>query len=134
MPSPAAESASFYPSLLFDDAAAAIEWARAVLGCELRELVHDDAGRVVHAELALGGGLVMISSAGAGQPPFSALRAGDSIVYCAVDDPDALHDRAVAAGAEVARPLSDTDYGSRDFTLRDPEGNLWAFGTYRPTG
>jgi len=26
----------------------------------------------------------------------------------------------------------DTDYGSRDFTVRDPEGNLWAFGTYRP--
>ena len=55
------------------------------------------------------------------------MRAG-----AAVDDVDALHDHAVAAGAEVALELTDTDYGSRDFTLRDPEGNLWAFGTYRP--
>jgi uncharacterized glyoxalase superfamily protein PhnB len=28
--------------------------------------------------------------------------------------------------------LVDTDYGSRDFSVRDPEGNLWSFGTYRP--
>jgi uncharacterized glyoxalase superfamily protein PhnB len=47
------------------------------------------------------------------------------------DEPDALHDRAVAAGAEVVAPLHDTDYGSRDFAVRDPEGNLWSFGTYR---
>jgi uncharacterized glyoxalase superfamily protein PhnB len=35
-------------------------------------------------------------------------------------------------GADVAPELTDTDYGSRDFTVRDPEGNLWALGTYRP--
>jgi uncharacterized glyoxalase superfamily protein PhnB len=27
--------------------------------------------------------------------------------------------------------LHDTDYGSHTFTTRDPEGNLWTFGTYR---
>jgi uncharacterized glyoxalase superfamily protein PhnB len=37
----------------------------------------------------------------------------------------------VAAGAEVLQPLHDTDYGSRDFAVRDPEGNRWSFGTYR---
>jgi uncharacterized glyoxalase superfamily protein PhnB len=47
-----------------------------------------------------------------------------------VDDPDAFHDRARAAGAEIVCPLIDQDYGSRDFTLRDPGGHLWAFGTY----
>ena len=36
------------------------------------------------------------------------------------------------AGADIALELTDTDYGSRDFTVRDPEGTLWAFGTYRP--
>ena len=49
-----------------------------------------------------------------------------------VDDPDAHHDRAVAAGAKVVRPLADLDYGSRDDAARDPEGNLWSFGTHRP--
>lgn len=51
----------------------------------------------------------------------------------AIDDVDALHRRATDAGAEIALELTDTDYGSRDFTVRDPEGNLWAFGTYRPS-
>jgi uncharacterized glyoxalase superfamily protein PhnB len=46
------------------------------------------------------------------------------------DDIDALHDRAVAAGAEIVYPLTDQDYGSRDFAARDPFGNVWAFGTY----
>jgi uncharacterized glyoxalase superfamily protein PhnB len=50
------------------------------------------------------------------------------------DDPDALHQRAVAAGAPIVRELSDTDYGSREFAARDLEGNLWSFGTYRPEG
>ena len=38
--------------------------------------------------------------------------------------------RAVAAGAEVFHELEDQDYGSRDFAVKDPEGNLWNFGTY----
>jgi uncharacterized glyoxalase superfamily protein PhnB len=57
---------------------------------------------------------------------------GPSSTYVVVDDPDAHHERAVAAGAEIVRELTDTDYGSREFSARDPEGNLWSFGTYRP--
>ena len=40
--------------------------------------------------------------------------------------------RAKAAGAEIVRELSDTEYGSHDFGVRDPEGHIWSFGTYRP--
>lgn len=47
------------------------------------------------------------------------------------DDPDGLFARAKAAGAEVLEELHDTDYGSRDFKVGDPEGNRWSFGTYR---
>jgi uncharacterized glyoxalase superfamily protein PhnB len=50
-----------------------------------------------------------------------------------VDEPDALFERATGAGAEVVMEPTDQDYGSRDFTVRDPEGNLWSFGTYAPT-
>jgi uncharacterized glyoxalase superfamily protein PhnB len=53
-------------------------------------------------------------------------------LYLAVDDPDRLHDKAKAAGAKIEMPLHNTDYGSRDFACRDPEGNLWSFGTYWP--
>ena len=56
-------------------------------------------------------------------------RLADLVV---VDDPDALHDRAVAGGAEIVMGLTDQDYGSREFAARDPHGNVWCFGTYRP--
>jgi len=59
-----------------------------------------------------------------------AVAPGGAATYVVTDEPDALYARAVAAGAEVVRPLADQDYGSRDFTVRDLEGNLWAFGTY----
>lgn len=49
-----------------------------------------------------------------------------------VDGPDALHDRAVAAGAETVMGLVDQPYGSREFAARDGHGNVWSFGTYRP--
>ena len=39
-------------------------------------------------------------------------------------------DAAADAGAEIVMPPTDTDYGSRDFVCRDPEGYLWCFGTY----
>jgi uncharacterized glyoxalase superfamily protein PhnB len=50
----------------------------------------------------------------------------------AVDDPDAHHARAKAAGAVIMMELTDQDYGSREYAARDPEGNVWCFGTYRP--
>ncbi len=46
---------------------------------------------------------------------------------------DALHARAVAAGARIVVSLRDTDYGSHDFGCADPEGNFWGFGTYAPS-
>ena len=65
-----------------------------------------------------------------GKPP-DALASTVSI-YAVVADPDAHHAAAVAAGANVVRELEDMDYGSREYSVRDPEGNLWSFGTYRP--
>jgi len=55
-------------------------------------------------------------------------------IYVAIDDPDAHHDRARAAGAQIVRELADQDYGSREYSARDLEGNLWSFGTYDPYG
>jgi uncharacterized glyoxalase superfamily protein PhnB len=60
-----------------------------------------------------------------------ALSPGTFGAYVVTDEPDALFARATGAGAEVLMALHDTDYGSRDLGVRDPEGNRWAFGTYR---
>ena len=51
--------------------------------------------------------------------------------YVVTDDPDALCARIKAANGDITQDLEDADYGSRGFTMRDPEGNLWSFGTYR---
>lgn len=37
------------------------------------------------------------------------------------------------AGAEIVEQPTDRDYGSREYTARDPEGDLWVFGTYDPS-
>ncbi|MDQ7909391.1 VOC family protein [Phytohabitans sp. ZYX-F-186] len=50
--------------------------------------------------------------------------------YVVVADPDALYERVLKQGADVVRPLAKTDYGAREFAVRDPEGNLWSFGDY----
>lgn len=60
------------------------------------------------------------------------LPAVNQTVYVVVNDPDAHCARAKAAGAEIVIDLKDEDYGSRGYTARDPEGNYWTFGTYRP--
>ena len=55
---------------------------------------------------------------------------GTAACYVVTADPTAVRARAAAAGAEIVRELTTTDYGSQEFSLRDPEGNLWSFGTY----
>jgi uncharacterized glyoxalase superfamily protein PhnB len=115
-------SASVFPFFGYDDANGAISWLEKAFGFERGEVVQND-GKVAHAELWYGPGAVMLGS-GDG-------NAGGDGVYVVVEDIDAHYARAKAAGAEIVRELHDTSYGSRDYMARDPEGRLWAFGTYQ---
>ena len=91
-------------------------------------VVYGEGDHVDHAELAWPpGGGVMLGSAGPGELP----APGTFRAYVVCDDPDTLFARATAAGAEVIARAHDQDYGSREFSVRDPEGNRWSFGTYR---
>jgi uncharacterized glyoxalase superfamily protein PhnB len=136
MTTPDAPPPTVWPTLRARDARRLIRFLVDAFGFE--EVVTygdqpDGSGDVVvHAQLAwpLGGG-VMLGSAREGADDPWPVPPGSTGCYVVTDDPDALHDRAVAAGAEVVQPLHDTDYGSRDFAVRDPEGNRWSFGTYR---
>jgi uncharacterized glyoxalase superfamily protein PhnB len=119
-----------FPTLKYDDAHAAITFLRDALGFERHAVFETDDGKVGHAELSHGDGMVMLGQRGTEDQTFDP---GRTVTYVVVDDPDALHDRAKAAGAAIVRGLADQDYGSRDFTAQDPEGNLWSFGTYNPT-
>lgn len=122
-----------WPNLLYRDAPAAQAWLTRAFGFVLTasHVRVDDPAIIEHCEMRwpLGGG-IMLGTAGKNDSPFSQRIPGNDCVYVVCDDPDALFDRAVEAGARVVRPLADEDYGSRDFAVRDPEGNLWSFGTY----
>ncbi|MFI1967543.1 hypothetical protein BLA24_28630 [Streptomyces cinnamoneus] len=123
------------PALLYRDARAAIRQLTEAFGFTRTALYESEDGTVLHAELMWGNGIVMIGSRGRGGVFDEAVKdAGPSGVYVAVEDPDAHHRRAVAHGAEVLAPPADQEYGSRDYTARDLEGNLWTFGTYAPKG
>ena len=52
--------------------------------------------------------------------------------YVVVADVEAVYARAQAAGAVIVRPIQNTDYGSREFAISDPEGHSWSVGTYDP--
>ena len=93
-------------------------------------LVEGDGGIVQHSEMLWPeGGRVMISSARPDDPHFT-MPVGGAMLYVVTDEPDAVHTRAEAAGATFTRPMEDSDYGSRGFSILDPEGNSWSFGTY----
>lgn len=122
-----------WPCLNYRDAHAAIRFLEHTFGFVPTLVVDGGPERpVAHAELRWPeGGGIMLGSAVTEGGEVERLPTGAVSVYIVTDDPDALFARATAAGATVARDLVDTDYGSRDFAVRDPEGNLWNFGTYR---
>jgi uncharacterized glyoxalase superfamily protein PhnB len=122
-----------WPSLRATDARGLIRFLADAFGF-IEVVAYGDGDRVDHAQLAwpLGGG-IMLGSAGRdpAQRDDWALRPGSFGCYVVTNEPDALYARATAAGAKVLRELNDTDYGSREFAVLDPEGNRWSFGTYR---
>jgi uncharacterized glyoxalase superfamily protein PhnB len=120
-----------YPTFRYRDARAAIDFLERAFGAERKE-VYEDGGVVNHAELRFGDSLIMLGTARDNDYGRIAPPPGSGSVYVAIDDPDARHERALAAGAEIVMPLTEQDYGSRDFAARDLEGNLWSFGTYKP--
>lgn len=91
--------------------------------------VHRDGEQIAHAQLDWpAGGAVMFGSHRPDEP--WSREPGTAGTYLVTDDIDGLHARVENTGAEIIRPLQDTDYGSREFTVRDAEGNLWSIGTY----
>jgi uncharacterized glyoxalase superfamily protein PhnB len=131
-----AATASMFPFARYEDGRAAIDWLCEAFGFEKREVHAGDDGTIVHAELGYGGSVFMLDSrpdTDFGLKTARELGAVTGGVYLHVEDVDAHYRRATAAGAEIVRELADTDYGSREYLARDPEGNLWSFGTYRPS-
>jgi uncharacterized glyoxalase superfamily protein PhnB len=131
------------PMLAYEDAASAIDWLTAAFGAREREgsrYTRKD-GTVGHAELELEGDLVMLATPSPDyegpkrhrQTCEAAARWLDNAwvvdgVFVEVDDLDAHHAQAVAAGATVLREPQEPGVGYRIYTAEDPEGHRWMFG------
>jgi uncharacterized glyoxalase superfamily protein PhnB len=123
------------PTYRYRDVEKAIAFLQNAFGFEEHLISRDADDRVNHAELRYGDGLVML---GRQSDDWMRSRIPDEVggitssQYLVVADVEAHHARAVAGGADIVRPLETTDYGSHEYSARDPEGHLWHFGTYDP--
>ena len=124
------------PALRYREAAAAIDWLCAVFGFARKMVVRGEGGKIAHAELNVGDGMIMLGDV---ETEYGCLVAAPSKgqpvtqgIYVVVDDVDAHYARAKAAGAEIVIDIKTQGYGGRDYTARDLEGHVWTFGTYDP--
>lgn len=126
------------PCLTYQDANAAVAWLCRAFGFTPDAVYKDDDGSVIHAQLVLGNSMIMVGPDRKGSladymgTPERAGGLCTQLVYVIVEDADAHCAKARAEGAEIVVDLKDEDYGGRDYTCRDLEGNLWSFGTYNP--
>lgn len=117
-----------YPSLTYRDVGTALAFLTEAFGLDVDELERDQSGAVRSASLGVGDGRVLV------QPDLPdelhGSHLGQGWVYVAVADADAHFSRARATGAQVlGDPHSSPDGTFRGYSARDPEGNLWSFGT-----
>lgn len=125
-------------TIRYRNAPAMMDWLVQVFGFERHAVYQGPDGSIGHAELKLGGGMIMLGSAkndeyGRGfKAPDELAGVETRSAYIVVEDADAVYKRALDAGATVVRPICDTPYGSREFTVKDAEGHSWSAGTYDP--
>ncbi|MCK1797538.1 VOC family protein [Streptomyces sp. XM4193] len=119
-----------WPTLLADDAHALIDFLVETVGF-VRTAVYADGDLVVHAQLDWpeGGGIML----GSHRPDGSAIAQppGTCGSYVVTDRVDEVYERVCRAGVHIVRELAEQPYGNREFSMADPEGNLWSFGHYR---
>jgi uncharacterized glyoxalase superfamily protein PhnB len=126
------------PTLRYRNAPAAVEWLCNVFGFQQHAVVPDGKGGIVHAELTLGNGMVMLGSVADTEfghmmkQPDEIGGAETQSAYLVVSDADTIYVKAKHAGADIVLDIKDEDYGGRGFSCRDLEGHLWSVGTYDP--
>ena len=120
------------PYLSVQGAADAIEFYKRAFGAtETLRLEDPNDGKIGHAEISIGGAVVMLADE---YPELDFLgpraRGGTSVrIHLFVDDVDAVLEQAVAAGASLKRPAKDEFYGERSGQVEDPFGHRWILST-----
>jgi uncharacterized glyoxalase superfamily protein PhnB len=126
------------PGMHYRNAPDAIEWLCRVFGFEKHAVSAGPGNTIMHAELTLGGGMIMLGSVNDKAPnrhmqlPGELGGAQTRGVSLIVKDADEIYARAKAAGAKIVENIEDKPYCGRGFACLDPEGHIWHVGTYDP--
>jgi PhnB protein len=123
------------PYLVVSDAAATIEFYRKAFGATETFRLQQPDGRIGHAELRIGGALLMLAD----EFPEMGLRSpksmGDArspvMMHLYVEDVDAVYRRAIALGAVSVSAPADQFYGDRNAQVKDPSGHSWDISTHK---
>jgi uncharacterized glyoxalase superfamily protein PhnB len=129
------------PCLRYEDAPAAIDFLCRAFGFEKHAVYPNaaDPTRIDHAQLVRDGQMIMVSSVtdteyarNAPMTTVAKARGNTQTIYVVLEDVDGHAARARAEGANIFMQPADQDYGGRNYSARDPEGNVWSFGSYDP--
>jgi uncharacterized glyoxalase superfamily protein PhnB len=129
---------SLLPLMRYRDVGAAISWLCDTFGFEKQLAVTDSDGSIFYAQLTYGNSMIMLGGMRDTDldqmmcQPDEVGGAETQSCYLVVDDADAHHAQATAAGAEIVLDLKSDAYGRRGYSCRDPQGHIWNFGTYNP--
>jgi PhnB protein len=115
------------PYLLYEDLDNTVDWLINAFGFSERFRMPDADGKLTHAELQLGDGVVMMGHPGPDYKNPKHLGASTQLVYVYVDDVDAHCERARAAGARITEEPQDMFCGDRRYAAEDSEGHVWNF-------
>jgi PhnB protein len=118
------------PYLYYEDVAAALAWLARAFGFRERLRMPGPDGSVMHAEMQLADGVVMMGRPGPDYRSPKRLGQVTQSLYVYVDDVNAHFRRAKDAGAKVIEEPADQFYGDRRYGAEDPEGHLWYFAQH----
>ena len=128
---PIPEGPRITPYLLYEDVGRALDWLAKAFGfVEQDDRYAGPDGKVSHASMKLGNGVIMMGWPGASYKNPKRLGQATQHLYVYVEDVDSLFERARANGASVLEELKDTFYGDRRCGLADPEGHQWFFAQH----
>ena len=105
------------PELAYPDVTAAADWLCRAFGFRVRLSIGDH-----RIQLDYGSGSIVVRRGNAPVPGGSSHS-----VMVRVDDVDAHHAAALAAGAAVSGPPEGFPFGERQYVATDPGGHSWTF-------
>jgi PhnB protein len=123
---------SVTPYLIVNNGAKAIEFYKNALGAKLVFSMERHDGKIGHAELKIGDSKIMLGDECAEMGALSPAHfEGTGLsIHLYVKNVDAVIERAVAAGAQLTRPVANMFYGDRSGGLKDPFGHHWYVATH----